>query len=175
MGLVHPARRPQHLPRHLVVNSPINPLGLTRRDRRRRPQENELVATSNLGAPEGFETEVTGIVIVDHGSRSAESNRCHEAFVEKWRARGRYPLVQAAHMEMAEPSIRAAFDACVAAGATTVVIAPYFLWPGNHWDRDIPKLAAEASARHPGVRPPPRRPLPRHRPTRPAPAPRRHC
>jgi sirohydrochlorin ferrochelatase len=152
VGLVYPARRPQHLARHLVVNSPINTLGLTRRDRRRRPQENELVATSNLGAPEGFETEVTGIVIVDHGSRSAESNRCHEAFVEKWRARGRYPLVEPAHMEMAEPSIRAAFDACVAAGATTVVIAPYFLWPGNHWDRDIPKLAAEASARHPGVR-----------------------
>jgi hypothetical protein len=48
--------------------------------------------------------------------------------------------------------IGAAFEACVAAGATTVVIAPYFLGPGNHWDRDIPALAAEASTRHPDVR-----------------------
>lgn len=32
------------------------------------------------------------------------------------------------------------------------MIAPYFLWPGNHWDRDIPALAAEASARHRDVR-----------------------
>ena len=38
------------------------------------------------------------------------------------------------------------------AGPTAdVVIAPYFLWPGNHWDRDIPALAAEACSRHPGV------------------------
>ena len=54
-------------------------------------------------------------------------------------------------MELAEPSIGTAFDACVAAGATTVVVAPYFLWPGNHWDRDIPALAARSAARHPGV------------------------
>jgi sirohydrochlorin ferrochelatase len=55
-------------------------------------------------------------------------------------------------MELAEPSVGTAFDACVSAGATTVVVAPYFLWPGNHWDRDIPALAAEAGRRHPGVR-----------------------
>ena len=54
-------------------------------------------------------------------------------------------------MELAAPSISTAFDACVATGAETVVIAPYFLGPGNHWDRDIPALAAEASSRHPGV------------------------
>ena len=63
-----------------------------------------------------------------------------------------YPIVEAAHMELAEPSIGTAFDRCVAAGAATVVLAPYFLGPGNHWDRDIPALAAEAAARHPGTR-----------------------
>ena len=98
-----------------------------------------------------FDWPCTGIVIVDHGSRREDSNRRHEAFVKGWRARGRYCVVEPAHMELAEPSIPTAFDTCVAAGATTVVIAPFFLWPGNHWDRDIPALAAEASARHPGV------------------------
>ncbi len=48
-------------------------------------------------------------------------------------------------MELAEPSIGTAFEACVAAGATTIVVAPYLLWPGNHWERDIPALATEAS------------------------------
>ena len=61
-------------------------------------------------------------------------------------------VVEPAHMELSEPSIGTAFDACVAAGADTVVVAPYFLWPGSHWDRDIPALTAEAAARHPGVR-----------------------
>jgi sirohydrochlorin ferrochelatase len=54
-------------------------------------------------------------------------------------------------MELAEPSIGSAFDACVAGGAETVVIAPYFLWPGRHWTEDIPALAAEAAARHQGI------------------------
>jgi sirohydrochlorin ferrochelatase len=31
-------------------------------------------------------------------------------------------------------------------------VAPYFLWPGSHWDRDIPALAAEACRPHAGVR-----------------------
>jgi len=75
-----------------------------------------------------------------------------QAFVDEWRQRGQFAVVEAAHMELAEPSIRSAFQACVAAGATTVVIAPFFLWPGDHWDRDIPALAAEAASRHPGVR-----------------------
>jgi sirohydrochlorin ferrochelatase len=107
--------------------------------------------TSNWGLAKHFDGPGTGIVIVDHGSRRQESNRRHEAFVRGWHARGRYSVVEPAHMELAEPSIATAFDACVAAGATTVVIAPFFLWPGNHWDRDIPALAAEAAARHPGV------------------------
>ena len=92
-----------------------------------------------------------GIVIVDHGSRRAEANRRHEEFVAGWREARHLDNVEAAHMELAEPSIATAVDACVAKGATTVVIAPYFLWPGNHWDRDIPALAAEACSRHPGV------------------------
>ena len=89
-----------------------------------------------------------GIVIVDHGSHRAESNRRHEDFVAEWKLRSGYTIVEAAHMELAEPSIGTAFDACVAAGATTIVVAPYLLWPGNHWERDIPALAAEASTRH---------------------------
>ncbi len=93
-----------------------------------------------------------GIVIVDHGSRRPDANRRHEEFVAEWqRARG-LDNVEPAHMELAEPSIATAVDACVATGATTVVVAPYFLWPGNHWDHDIPVLAAEACGRHPGVR-----------------------
>ncbi len=93
-----------------------------------------------------------GIVVIDHGSRRHEANRRHEDFVRTWPGRGRHRIVEPAHMELAEPSLATAFDACVAAGATTVVIAPFFLGPGSHWDRDIPALAAEASKRHPGVR-----------------------
>ncbi|MGH3579153.1 MAG: CbiX/SirB N-terminal domain-containing protein [Mycobacterium sp.] len=93
-----------------------------------------------------------GIVIVDHGSRRDEANRRHEAFVAEWRGRGGYRAVEPAHMELVEPSISTAFRACVANGCTTVVIAPYFLWPGSHWDDDLPALAAEAASHHRDVR-----------------------
>ena len=32
-----------------------------------------------------------------------------------------------------------------------MVVAPYFLGPGRHWTEDIPRLAREAAALHPGV------------------------
>lgn len=117
---------------------------------RMQEQRMKIDVTSNRRLAKDFDWPGTGIVIVDQGSRRQESNRRHEAFVEGWRASGRYPMVESAHMELADPSIPTAFDACVAA-ATHVVIAPFFLWPGTHWDRDIPALAAQAAARHPGV------------------------
>ena len=69
-----------------------------------------------------------------------------------WRKDRGLPNVEAAHMELAEPSVRTAVDRCVGVGAGTVVIAPFFLWPGSHWDGDLPALAAEACRPTPGVR-----------------------
>lgn len=93
----------------------------------------------------------TALVVVDHGSRRTESNHMLEAFVESFRESSRYGIVEPAHMELAEPSIKTAFDKCVAQGAKRVVVAPYFLLPGRHWNQDIPELAAEAASHHPGV------------------------
>lgn len=61
------------------------------------------------------------------------------------------PIVELAHMEIAEPDIEHAFGKCVEQGATTVAVSPFFLSPGRHWQEDIPTLAAEAAAKHPGI------------------------
>jgi len=96
--------------------------------------------------------ELVGVVVVDHGSRRAGSNTAFEQFVRDGAGRLPYPVVEPAHLELGEPSIGTAFDRCVARGATTVAVAPWFLGPGTHWDRDIPARASEAATRHPGVR-----------------------
>lgn len=95
----------------------------------------------------------TGIVIVDHGSRRAASNDMLLVLVEMYRehAGGKFGVIEPAHMELAEPSIATAFDRCVARGAKRVVVMPYFLLPGRHWQEDIPRLTAEAAVKHPGV------------------------
>ena len=93
-----------------------------------------------------------GVIVVDHGSRRAESNEMLEQLTRTSIAdRLDYDIVEPAHMELAEPSIATAFDRCVERGATTVVIQPYFLLPGKHWNQDIPELAEQAATAHPGV------------------------
>ncbi|KAL5723883.1 sirohydrochlorin ferrochelatase [Ranunculus cassubicifolius] len=92
-----------------------------------------------------------GVIIVDHGSRRKESNLMLNEFVAMFRDKTSYPIVQLAHMELAEPSIRVAFNQCVEQGASRVIVSPFFLSPGRHWHQDIPSLTAEAAKEHPGV------------------------
>jgi hypothetical protein len=108
---------------------------------------------SGIGSAETAPDRRVGIVIVDHGSRRAESNTMLETvarlFAERFAAR--HEIVEPAHMEMAEPSIATAFDRCVARGATHVMVCPFFLGPGKHWTQDIPGLTADAAKAHPGA------------------------
>ncbi|KAF8647417.1 hypothetical protein HU200_065379 [Digitaria exilis] len=91
------------------------------------------------------------IVIVDHGSRRHESNLMLNHFVEMFRTRTGYNIVEPAHMELAEPTIKDAFRKCVQQGASRIIVSPYFLSPGRHWKQDIPALAAEASKEHSNI------------------------
>lgn len=92
-----------------------------------------------------------GVVLVDHGSRRSESNRMLELVAGLVAAETGREIVEPAHMDLAEPTVAQAFDRCVARGADVVVVHPYFLLPGRHWREDIPRLAAQAAARHPHV------------------------
>lgn len=90
----------------------------------------------------------TALVIAAHGSRAVEANDAHRATVAELTALVDVP-VAAAFLELAEPSIGDAIDAAIAAGASTVLVLPYFLYPGRHLTRDIPAIVDEATARHP--------------------------
>lgn len=92
------------------------------------------------------------IVLVDHGSRRPEANAQLEALAEQLRAREPGTLVATAHLELAPPYLADALAACARAGATDVVLLPWFLAPGRHTAEDIPRAVAEACARHPGLR-----------------------
>ena len=93
----------------------------------------------------------SGIIIVDHGSRLEESNQllARVAAALAGRFPEKYPIVEPAHMEIAQPSIAAAYARCVARGAQRIVVCPYFLGPGKHWTADIPRLTADAGKAFP--------------------------
>jgi sirohydrochlorin ferrochelatase len=92
----------------------------------------------------------TAVILVDHGSTRAESNSLLEEVAAAYREHVG-GIVEPAHMELAEPTIGAAFARCVAQGAKRIVVVPYFLGPGKHWTEDIPRLAAGAAAHHPAI------------------------
>ncbi|MBT8451170.1 MAG: hypothetical protein KJO40_04295 [Deltaproteobacteria bacterium] len=97
--------------------------------------------------------ERTAVLLIDHGSRRAAANTLlgEVAALVKERL-GATSIVEPAHMELAEPTIAEGFASCVAQGATEVVVHPFMLAPGRHVTEDLPRLVAEAAARHRGVR-----------------------
>jgi sirohydrochlorin ferrochelatase len=91
------------------------------------------------------------LLLIAHGSRRAEANADLDHVAAAMRERGRFPVVQVSYLELAEPSIPAGGERCVRAGATDVVMLPYFLSPGVHVRDDMAAIRAELAGRYPGV------------------------
>lgn len=97
------------------------------------------------------EPNSTGVIVVDHGSRLEAANALLHRVCRMYAERTGMPIVEPAHMELAEPTVGQAFGRCVERGAKEIVVLPYFLSPGRHSMKDIPRFAAEAAAAFPGV------------------------
>ena len=91
------------------------------------------------------------LLLIDHGSTRDDANDLLPKVARMVRDMSDFEIVCYAHMELAEPTIQQGFDTCVAAGATEVIVHPYFLSPGRHSVSDIPQMVAEAAAKYAGV------------------------
>lgn len=96
------------------------------------------------------------LIIVDHGSTVKEANDLLVSICERIKefnskSGSEFDIVRQCHMELAEPTIKEAFDECVSLGATEIVVHPYFLAPGRHSTKDIPRMVEEAASNHPEV------------------------
>ncbi len=92
------------------------------------------------------------ILLVDHGSQLDAANALLDEIADAVRRRRRDAIVEVAHMELAKPSLAEGLARCAARGAREVVVCPYFLGPGRHTSRDIPRLVDDARAAHPDLR-----------------------
>ena len=93
----------------------------------------------------------SALLLIDHGSTRDDANDLLPRVARMVREMSDFEIVCYAHMELAEPTIQQGFDTCVAAGATEVIVQPYFLGPGRHSVSDIPRMIAEAAAKYAGV------------------------
>ena len=88
------------------------------------------------------------VQLVDHGSRKAEANDMLMGLASKYKKLYNVDIVEAAHMELSEPSIATAFRKCVDQGATNIICHPFFLSKGRHVQEDIPDMMRAAAAEH---------------------------
>ncbi|MDA8064686.1 MAG: CbiX/SirB N-terminal domain-containing protein [Thermaerobacter sp.] len=91
------------------------------------------------------------VVLLGHGSRSAQANTDLAAVARLIREHTGWPVVEPAFMELARPSLEEAVSRLAAAGARQVVVMPFFLFPGMHVRRDIPGQIQTLRERFPGL------------------------
>ncbi len=91
----------------------------------------------------------TGIIVFAHGSSVGSANDAVGEVVKDVAREGGYALASPAFLELAHPDLPEAVAELSAQGATRVVIVPYFLTPGIHLKRDLPRLVADLRQRHP--------------------------
>jgi sirohydrochlorin ferrochelatase len=89
-----------------------------------------------------------GLLIVDHGTRSAAANAPLVELAKKVGIARPDWIVEHAHMELAEPDFDTAIDRLVSRGASEILVHLHFLGVGYHVRESIPRLVAIARERH---------------------------
>jgi sirohydrochlorin ferrochelatase len=98
-----------------------------------------------------FPDRRTAVLLIAHGSREAPANEDLHDLVARIAAQGRYSIVEASFLELAQPDIARGANRCVAQGASRVLLVPYFLSAGVHLRRDLAEARDALAHRHPSV------------------------
>lgn len=91
------------------------------------------------------------LIVFAHGSRRVDANDAVERVAAVAAEKGGFKAWRAAFLELAEPTLAEAVKDLHAAGATRIVVTPYFLVMGVHLAEDLPRLLTEAKEQAPGV------------------------
>ena len=92
------------------------------------------------------------LVLFAHGARAASWAAPFERLRDLTAARLPACAVRLAFLELMEPRLPQTVAELVADGVDEVTIVPVFLGQGGHLLRDLPLLADELRAAHPGLR-----------------------
>jgi sirohydrochlorin ferrochelatase len=93
---------------------------------------------------------MTGFIVFAHGSRIESANQAVRDIAARM-AGSRGEIVEPAFLELGEPDLSGAAARLVARGVSHIIVIPYFLTLGTHMQRDLPRLAEDASLRNGGV------------------------
>jgi sirohydrochlorin ferrochelatase len=92
------------------------------------------------------------VLLLGHGSKAQDAHESMYRVAEVLRAEGQFISVECAFLEINQPDIPHGLDLCWAAGATEIVIVPYFLSMGRHVKEDLPRIISEWGLSNPAVK-----------------------
>lgn len=93
------------------------------------------------------------LLIVAHGSRRQASNQevFNLAQSISTRSDHDFDVVEAAFLEIADKLIPDGIEQCAKAGATEIIVMPYFLNSGKHVTQDIPEVITAIKSQYPDI------------------------
>ena len=95
-----------------------------------------------------MELPSTGVIFFAHGSSIESANEAVRNVAGAAARRGGFALWETAFLEGGRPDLGEAVANLRVAGATRIVVVPYFLTLGLHLQRDLPRIVAELSGIH---------------------------
>ncbi|HZU27141.1 MAG TPA: CbiX/SirB N-terminal domain-containing protein [Bryobacteraceae bacterium] len=93
---------------------------------------------------------MTAFVVFAHGSRVAAANDAVRQLAAGMEQSSGW-TTEAAFLELGQPDLPSATAELISRGATEVFVIPYFLSPGVHLTRDLPRIIEELRSIHKGV------------------------
>ncbi|MFH1097066.1 MAG: precorrin-8X methylmutase [Candidatus Desantisbacteria bacterium] len=91
------------------------------------------------------------IILLGHGSRLTEANKTLKQMAEMVKELGNIPMVEIGFLQFVKPDFFDAISACISKGAKKIIIHPYFLYRGRHFEEDIAEMIGEAQRKYPDV------------------------
>jgi sirohydrochlorin ferrochelatase len=93
-----------------------------------------------------------GIIVFAHGSRVEPANQAVRSVAADLARAAGYSDVEAAFLELGQPSLEEAAGRMAAGGIQHIIVIPYFLTLGLHMERDLPRLIETISNKNNGIR-----------------------
>lgn len=96
---------------------------------------------------------MNALLIIAHGSRRKESNDEVRRLTQRIGENSgpAFDVVTCAFLEISSPQVDSAVADLAAAGATSILIFPYFISAGTHVTVDIPRMMEEGKANYPAI------------------------
>lgn len=88
------------------------------------------------------------ILLLGHGSRLTEANKTLKHIAYMVKEMGDVPFVEVAFLQFQKPDFFEGVSVCISKGAKKVIIHPYLLCKGRHFEEDIIEMINEAQRKY---------------------------